>query len=111
MVILHQTPSQLSGVRPHIFRLLVTVRVATRIADIHEVFARQEVNNGAGNGQTTKARVKHANGSIGGAWHLMTEIFACTHIPYATRFGGEQEITQVTGLRSMYGYVSTHCFV
>jgi len=62
-VFFDQTPRQFTRVLTHIRQRFVTVGVPTRIADVNDVFARQEVDHGPRNRQAAESGIEKTDGS------------------------------------------------
>ena len=70
IVLLHEAPRQLPGEFANLGLRSRSVRIPAGVADVHEMFGRQQVDDGTGNGESTEPTVEHPDRS----GHLGTHI-------------------------------------
>jgi hypothetical protein len=66
VVVLDEAPRQLPGEPAHVLGRLGSVGIAPGVADVHEVLAGQEVDDGSRDGQPSEAGVEHPDRTIHG---------------------------------------------
>ena len=76
--VVDQAPGKFTGVTANFVERLVAEGIAAGVADVHEVFAGEEVNDGSGHRESSETGVEHADRAVESGCHAL----------HATAFAG-----------------------